>query len=61
MTLYRPHSDVPMVLGELEILSTLQKRSVVFGSTCNSDCEFVVSLSDWLWLVLLSPMLQFSS
>jgi len=42
VALCRPHSDVPVVLGELEILGTLQKHSVVLGSLCNPDCEFVV-------------------
>ena len=41
MALYRPHSDVPVVLGELGILCTLQKYGLVLASTCNPDCEFV--------------------
>jgi len=40
--LCRPHSDVPVVLSELGILGTLQKHSLVLGSTCNLDCKFVV-------------------
>ena len=42
VTLCRPHSDVPVVLGELGILDTLQKYGLELGSTCNLDCEFVV-------------------
>jgi len=43
VALYRPHSDVLVALGELKIIDTLQKYSLVLGSTCNLDCEFVVS------------------
>ena len=40
VALCRPHSDVPVVLGELRILGTLKKYGLVLGSTCNPDCEF---------------------
>jgi len=40
--LCRPHSDVPVVLGELGILGTLQKHDLMLGTTCNPDCEVVM-------------------
>jgi len=42
VALCMPQLDVPMVLGELEILDTLQKYGLMLGSTYNLDCEFVV-------------------
>jgi len=42
VALCRPHSDIPVVLGELGILGTLQKHGLVLDSTCNPDCEFMV-------------------
>ena len=42
MALCRPHSDVPVVLGELGILGTLQKHDLMLGTTCNPDCEVVM-------------------